>query len=186
MTGFTLLEANSEKILSMPPLEGLIYLESLYLDDTKLSDEVIPPLASFRALKYLYLKSDFLSDPSLHALSSASNLMHLGFCGNVLSNSGLLQFVPPTQLRVLDLSGCWILTGDAISTFCRQHPTIEVRHELMQELQQNHGGTSQVRKSRHLQAKAKAVNISADASRLSGIFIVGKAAITSLWFILLQ
>jgi hypothetical protein len=165
----------------MPPLEHLIYLESLYLEDTALADEVIPPLASFRALKYLYLKSDFLSDPALHAVSSASNLIHLGFRGNVLSNSGLLQFVPPTQLRVLDLSGCWILTGDAISTFCRHHPRIEVRHELMEELHQNRVGTSQVHKSKQLlQSKAKTVNISADASRLSGISFVGKGAITSL------
>lgn len=171
--GFTRVEANSEKTLSMPPLEHLIYLESLYLEDTALADEVIPPLASFRALKYLYLKSDFLSDPALHALSSASNLIHLGFCGNVLSNSGLLQFVPPTQLRVLDLSGCWILTGDAISKFCKHHPMIEVRHELMEELQQNRVGTSQVHKSKQLlQSKAKTVNISADASRLSGISFV--------------
>jgi hypothetical protein len=180
VTGFTRVEANSEKTLSMPALECLIYLESLYLEDATLSDEVIPPLASFKALKYLYLKSDFLFDPALHALSSASNLIHLGFCGNVLSNSGLLQFVPPTQLLVLDLSGCWILTGDAIATFCRHHPMIEVRHELMQELQKNRGGTSQAHKSRqHLQTKAKAVNISADASRLSGISFVGKGAITS-------
>lgn len=171
--GFTRVEANSEKTLSMPPLEHLIYLESLYLEDTALADEVIPPLASFRALKYLYLKSDFLSDPALHAVSSASNLIHLGFRGNVLSNSGLLQFVPPTQLRVLDLSGCWILTGDAISTFCRHHPRIEVRHELMEELHQNRVGTSQVHKSKQLlQSKAKTVNISADASSLSGISFV--------------
>uniref|UniRef100_A0ACD5TKH1 Uncharacterized protein n=1 Tax=Avena sativa TaxID=4498 RepID=A0ACD5TKH1_AVESA len=168
--GFSRVEGNPETILSMPPLEHLIYLESLYLEDTALSDEVIPPLASFRALKYLYLKSDFLSDPALHALSSASNLIHLGFCGNVLSNSGLLQFVPPAQLHVLDLSGCWILTGDAISTFCRHHPVIEVRHELMQELQPNRGGTSQVHKSKQLlKAKAKSVDILTDPGRLSGI-----------------
>ncbi|KAM3352738.1 hypothetical protein ACQJBY_024129 [Aegilops geniculata] len=171
--GFTRAEANSEKILSLPLLEHLIYLESLNLEDAPLSDEVIPPIASFRALKYLYLKSDFLSDPALHALSSASNLIHLGFCGSILSNSGLLQFVPPAQLHVLDLSGCWVLTGYAISSFRSHHPVIEVRHELIQELQPIHVGTSQVHKSRHLpRAKTKVVNSSADSSRHSGIFIV--------------
>uniref|UniRef100_A0A8R7TYJ8 F-box/LRR-repeat protein 14 n=2 Tax=Triticum urartu TaxID=4572 RepID=A0A8R7TYJ8_TRIUA len=171
--GFTRAEANSEKVLSLPLLEHLIYLESLNLEDTPLSDEVIPSIASFRALKYLYLKSDFLSDPALHALSSASNLIHLGFCGSILSNSGLLQFVPPAQLHVLDLSGCWVLTGYAISSFRSHHPVIEVRHELIQELQPSHIGTSQVHKSRHLpRAKTKVVNSSADSSRHSGIFFV--------------
>ncbi|PNT71614.1 uncharacterized protein LOC100844673 isoform X2 [Brachypodium distachyon] len=142
--GFTCVEVNSEKIPSMPPLEHLMYLESLNLEDTALSDEVIPPLASFRAIKYLYLK-----------------------------NSGLLQFVPPAKLRVLDLSGCWILTGDAVSTFCKHHPVIEVTHELWQELQPNSGGTSQVHKSRQLpKAKTEAVNRQAGPSRLSGIFFV--------------
>uniref|UniRef100_A0A0E0KZS2 Leucine-rich repeat-containing N-terminal plant-type domain-containing protein n=1 Tax=Oryza punctata TaxID=4537 RepID=A0A0E0KZS2_ORYPU len=138
---------NSVKILSITALEELKYLESLNLDNTQLTDDVIPPLASFRALKYLFLKSDFLSDPALHALSSASNLIHLGFCGNILSSSGLRKFVPPATLRVLDLSGCWILSGDAISAFCRCHPVIEVRHELIQELQANYGGTSHLHRS---------------------------------------
>ncbi|VAH65956.1 unnamed protein product [Triticum turgidum subsp. durum] len=144
--GFTRAEANSEKVLSLPLLEHLIYLESLNLEDTPLSDE---------------------------ALSSASNLIHLGFCGSILSNSGLLQFVPPAQLHVLDLSGCWVLTGYAISSFRSHHPVIEVRHELIQELQPSHIGTSQVHKSRHLpRAKTKVVNSSADSSRHSGIFFV--------------
>lgn len=169
--GLTLIEANSDKILSMSALEHLKYLESPNLEDTPLSAKVIPPLTSCRALKYLYLKSDFLSDPALHALSSASNLIHLGFCGNILSNSGLLQFAPPAELCVLDLSGCWILTGDAISTFCRRHPMIEVRHELMQELQANRGGISQVHKSRQ-HPQAKVVNSLAGPSRIPGIFFV--------------
>uniref|UniRef100_A0A0E0DNA7 Disease resistance R13L4/SHOC-2-like LRR domain-containing protein n=1 Tax=Oryza meridionalis TaxID=40149 RepID=A0A0E0DNA7_9ORYZ len=130
---------NSVKVLSLSALEELKYLESLNLNNTQLMDDVIPPLASFRALKYLFLKSDFLSDPALHALSSASNLIHLGFCGNILSTTGLRKFVPPATLRMLDLSGCWILTGDAISAFCTCHPVIEVRHELIQELQANYG-----------------------------------------------
>uniref|UniRef100_J3KYQ4 Leucine-rich repeat-containing N-terminal plant-type domain-containing protein n=1 Tax=Oryza brachyantha TaxID=4533 RepID=J3KYQ4_ORYBR len=156
----------NSKILSMSALEELKYLESLNLDDTQLTDNVIAPLASLRALKYLF-KSDFLSDPALHALSSASNLVHPGFCGNILSSSGLLKFVPPAMLRVLDLSGCWILTGDGISAFCRYqcHPLIELRHELIPELEKNCGGTSQLGKSRQPQqvkskvAKAKLADI---------------------------
>lgn len=172
--GFSHTEVNAAKMLSLSVLEDLKYLENLNLEDTPLSAEVIPPLASFAALKYLYLKSDFLSDPALYALSSASNLIHLGFCGNILSSSGLLQFVPPATLCVLDLSGCWILTGDAISAFCRHHPMIEVRHELMQELKANHVGISELHKPRQSQqVKAKVVNsFAGPSSRLPNICFV--------------
>ena len=190
MAGFVHTEVNSEKLLSMSAFEHLKYLESLNLEDTPLSAEVIPPLASFAALKYLYLKSDFLSDPALHALSAASNLIHLGFCGNILSSSGLLQFVPPATLCVLDLSGCWILTGDAISTFCKRHPTIELRHELMQEVQANFVGGSQLRKPRRRRSphvKAEVGNSFAGPSRLHDICFVGEDArysVVSLHFLL--
>jgi hypothetical protein len=163
----------------MSAFEHLKYLESLNLEDTPLSAEVIPPLASLAALKYLYLKSDFLSDPALHALSAASNLIHLGFCGNILSSSGLLQFVPPTTLCVLDLSGCWILTGEAISTFRKRHPTIELRHELMEEVQANFVGGSQFRKPRRRQSphvKSEVGNSFAGPSRLRDICFVGEDA----------
>ncbi|KAL6864888.1 hypothetical protein ACP4OV_016039 [Aristida adscensionis] len=170
--GFTQAEGTTDKILSLSVFQHLKYLESLNLEDTPLSAEVIPPLASITALKYLYLKSDFLSDPALHALSSTSNLIHLGFRGNILSSSGLLQFVPPSTLRLLDVSGCWILTGDAISTFCRHHPMIEVRHELM-ERKKSHSETSQLHKPRQSQrGKVKVANTLAGPSRPPGIHFV--------------
>jgi len=170
--GFTRAEVNADKMLSMSAFEHLKYLESLNLEDTPLSAEVIPPLGSFAVLKYLYLRSDFLSDPALHAFSAASNLIHLGFCGNILSSSGLLQFVPPATLRVLDLRGCWILTGDAISTFCKRHPIIEVRHELMQELKANSVGGSQLKARQSQQVKAKVAKSFAGPSRLPDIRFV--------------
>jgi hypothetical protein len=179
MSGFAHAEVNADKMLSISAFEHLKYLESLNLEDTPLSAEVIPPLGSFAALKYLYLKSDFLSDPALHALSAASNLIHLGFCGNILSSYGLLQFVPPATLCVLDLSGCWILTGDAISIFCKRHPMIEVRHELMWELKANIVGRSQLKARQSQQVKAKVVNSFASPSRLSDIHFVGENAINS-------
>ncbi|KAL5202041.1 hypothetical protein ABZP36_012993 [Zizania latifolia] len=167
------MKENSMKMLSMFALEEVKHLESLNLDDTPLADDVIPPLASFRALRYLFLKSDFLSDPALHALSSAPNLIHLGFCGNILSSSGLLKFVPPAMLCVLDLSGCWILTWRAVSAFCMRHPMIEVRHELLQELQANCGGTSQLHKSKQpQQVKAKIAKGLAGPRRLADICFV--------------
>nr|ABK93422.1 unknown [Populus trichocarpa] len=30
---------------------------------------------------------------------------------------------------MLDLRGCWLLTEDAILSFCKRHPLIELRHE---------------------------------------------------------
>ncbi|KAL6619563.1 hypothetical protein ACP70R_034702 [Stipagrostis hirtigluma subsp. patula] len=173
LKGFTQTEGTAEKLLSLSAFEHLKYLESLNLEDTPLSAEVTTPLASFRALKYLYLKSDFLSDPALHTLSSASNLIHLGFCGNILSSSGLLQFEPPPTLCMLDLSGCWILTGDAISTFCGRHPMIEVKHEFMQNLKASRVGASQLHKPRQSQqGKAKVANCLAGSSRLPDICFV--------------
>lgn len=177
MAGYARTEVDADKMLSMSVFEHLEYLEILNLEDTPLSAEVIPPLGSFASLKYLYLKSDFLSDSALDALSSASNLIHLGFCGNILSSSGLLQFVPPATLRVLDLSGCWIITGDAISAFCKHHPMIEVRHELMQELKANSVGRSQSKAKQSQQVKPKVANSFAGPSRLADIRFVGEDAI---------
>ncbi|KAF8725545.1 hypothetical protein HU200_020078 [Digitaria exilis] len=170
--GFARTEVDADKMLSMSVFEHLKYLESLNLEDIPLSAEVIPPLGSFAALKYLYLKSDFLSDSALHALSSAANLIHLGFCGNILSSSGLLQFIPPATLLVLDLSGCWIITEDAISAFCKHYPMIEVRHELMQELKVNSVGRSQPKAKQSQQVKPKVTNSFAGPSRLPGIRFV--------------
>jgi hypothetical protein len=163
------------EILSMSEFENLRYLENLNLEGTHLMAEVIPPLASITALQFLYLRSDFLSDPGLHTLSSASNLVHLGFCGSILSSSGLLQFAPPAKLCVLDLRGCWMLTVDAISVFCRRHPRIELKHELMEELNANHVGTSRHHKPRKSQlVKARVANSLAGPSRLVDFSIVGE------------
>ncbi|WVZ97007.1 hypothetical protein U9M48_042574 [Paspalum notatum var. saurae] len=164
---FARTEVDGKKMLSFSALEHLRHLESLNLEHIPLVAEVIPPLGSFAALKYLYLKSDYLSDPGLHALSAASSLIYLGFRGNILSRAGLLQFVPPATLSVLDLRGCWILTGDAVSTFCKRHPMIEVRHELMQELKANSVSRSQLHKTRQSQqVKAKVARSFAGPSRL--------------------
>ncbi|XP_010915656.1 uncharacterized protein [Elaeis guineensis] len=121
-----------EKTFSLCMLQNLSRLESLNLEETKVRDEAIHPLGFLRGLNCLYLKSDFLSDVSLHALASLSNLKYLGFRGAVLTNSGLLLYMPPVTLRVLDLRGCWLLTEDIVSSFCRSHPHIEVRHESIQ------------------------------------------------------
>ncbi|XP_072965325.1 uncharacterized protein [Typha angustifolia] len=118
-----------DRTLSLCALQNLSHLESLNLEETNLTDKVLQPLASFKELKYLYLKSDFLSDITLCILSSLLYLKVLGFRGTVLTSLGLLHYVPPATLHLLDLRGCWLLTEDVIASFCRSHPQIEVKHE---------------------------------------------------------
>ncbi|XP_020096798.1 leucine-rich repeat-containing G-protein coupled receptor 4 isoform X3 [Ananas comosus] len=132
---------NRERTLSLCALQNLKHLENLNLDDTQLKDEVVQPLSSLKELNSLYLKSDYLSDITLHAVSSLSNLKVLGFRGTVLSNSGLLLYMPPPTLEVLDLRLCWLLTEDAVLAFCRGHPQIEVRHELVEKVNAERGGS---------------------------------------------
>ncbi|XP_065012380.1 receptor like protein 28-like isoform X4 [Musa acuminata AAA Group] len=122
---------NLEKTFPLSLLQNLSHLESLNLEDTLVEDEALLPLVFLKQLRCLYLKSDLLSDVSLHILSSFSSLEYLGFRNAVLSNSGLLLFVPPKALHTLDLRGCWLLMEDVFSSFCKLHPQIELRHELV-------------------------------------------------------
>ncbi|XP_020269210.1 uncharacterized protein LOC109844543 isoform X3 [Asparagus officinalis] len=121
----------SDKTFSLIELQNLSILENLNLEETLVRDEALYPLAFFRELKCLYLKSNNLSDIALQALSSPlPNLQILGFRGAVLTNSGLLLYSPSPVLRTLDLRGCWLLTADVISLFCKHHPRIEIRHDV--------------------------------------------------------
>ncbi|XP_064968719.1 receptor like protein 28-like isoform X2 [Musa acuminata AAA Group] len=122
---------NLEKTFPLSLLQNLSHLESLNLEDTLVEDEALLPLVFLKQLRCLYLKSDLLSDVSLHILSSFSSLEYLGFRNAVLSNSGLLLFVPPKALHTLDLRGCWLLTENVFSSFCKLHPQIDLRHELV-------------------------------------------------------
>ncbi|KAB1209885.1 hypothetical protein CJ030_MR6G029275 [Morella rubra] len=49
---------------------------------------------------------------------------------------------------MMDLSGCWLLTEDAISSFCKTYPQIEVRHELVHVLPSNQIGSGRASSSR--------------------------------------
>lgn len=123
---------HQDRFLSLMPLQNLNHLKSLDLEDTQVRDEMLLPLCALQELNRLSLKSDFLSDVSLHALSSLPKLEGLGIRGAVLTNNGLHSFKPPPMLLMLDLRECWLLTRDAVVAFCRCHPQIEVRHELVQ------------------------------------------------------
>ncbi|XP_059640872.1 uncharacterized protein LOC132283021 [Cornus florida] len=124
-------------IPSLAALQNLKWLEKLDLEDTKISDAAVPPLSSFQELSHLSLKSGFLTDASLDHLSSIPKLTNLSIQDVVLTNAGIDSFNPPKTLKILDLRGCWLLTENVIMLFCKQHPQIEVRHELMHHILQS-------------------------------------------------
>jgi hypothetical protein len=103
----------------------------LNIEETRVRDAALKPLSSFQELRSLSLRSTSLTDVSLDYLSSLPKLINLRFRDAVLTNCGLISFNPSATLKLLDLRGCWLLTRDAILSFCRNHPQIEVRHELV-------------------------------------------------------
>ncbi|KAI0491997.1 hypothetical protein KFK09_026260 [Dendrobium nobile] len=119
---------NSDKMLSLSALQNLTNLKSLNLEDTKVMDEALQPLSLLTELECLYLKSDFLTEISLHAIASLQKLRFLGFRGAVLTDYGLLSYRPPPLLCVFDLRGCWLLSANAISSFCKKYQQVQVRH----------------------------------------------------------
>ncbi|KAM2227838.1 hypothetical protein ACFXTI_014605 [Malus domestica] len=124
-------EPESAPVLSLSALQSLRHLEKLNLKDTKVTDAALDPLKSFHELTDLTLKSASLTDKSLYHTSSIPKLTNLCVHDGVLTNSGLNSYKPPSTLRMMDLSGCWLLTEDAISSFCKAHSQIELRHELV-------------------------------------------------------
>ncbi|KAG0455892.1 hypothetical protein HPP92_023680 [Vanilla planifolia] len=124
---------DSDRTLSFGAFQNLVHLKSLNLEDTKLVDGTLRPLSLIKSLECLYLKSDFLTDDSLHALASLQNLRLVSFRGAMLTDNGLLSYVPPRMLSTLDLRGCWLLSSDAILSFCKTHGRIDVRHEHVRD-----------------------------------------------------
>lgn len=124
-----------EWIHSLTALQNITCLERLDLEDTKVSDAALLPLTGLQQLTYLSLKSVFLTDMSLYVLQSLPKLTNLSLRDAVLTNAGIDSFNPPETLRTLDLWGCWLLTEDVLLQFCKRHPQIEVRHELVRNVQ---------------------------------------------------
>ncbi|KAJ4849498.1 hypothetical protein Tsubulata_005810 [Turnera subulata] len=132
ITGLTHEEgAEPNLIPTFTALHSLDGLERLNLEHVKVGDAALDPLSSFQNLSHLFLRSASLTDISLHNLSSLPKLTSLGICDAVLTNQGLDTFRPHKSLRVLDLRGCWLLTKDALTSFCAKHSLIEIRHELI-------------------------------------------------------
>lgn len=121
--------AGPNLISSLTALHSLKGLESLNLECANIKDAAVDPLSNFQELRLLSLKSPSLTDISLYHLSSLPKIRNLGIRDAVLTDSGLFSFRPPATLEMLDLRGCWLLTEDAILSFRKRHPLIELRHE---------------------------------------------------------
>ncbi|KAL6177401.1 hypothetical protein ACLB2K_048927 [Fragaria x ananassa] len=124
-------ELEPDSVLSLSGLQSLRHLERLYLADTQVMDAALYPLTSFPEFTHLSLKSASLTDFSLNYVSSISKLTNVCINDGVLTNSGLISCKPPATLRMMDLRGCWLLTEDAITSFSKIHPQIEVWHDLI-------------------------------------------------------
>ncbi|KAG2677060.1 hypothetical protein I3760_12G080900 [Carya illinoinensis] len=134
--------AEPGSVLSLQALESLNHLEMLNLEQTHIRDDALKPLSSFQELRNLSLRSTSLTDLSLHYLSSLPKLTNLSIRDSVLTNFGLASFIPSRTLKMLDLRGCWLLTEDAILPFSKNHPQIEVRHELVHIFPSDNIGSS--------------------------------------------
>lgn len=119
---------------SLQALQNLRGLKKLNLEQTQVMDAELVSVPSFRELIHVSLRNASLTDISLSYMSSLPKLTNLSIHDAVLTNRGLTSFQPPATLKMMDLRGCWLLTEDAISSFCRIHPRIEVRHELVHVL----------------------------------------------------
>lgn len=120
------------KVKSLAAFHSLHHLERLDLEETLIRDEALSSLPNFDKLKYLSLRGGHLSDACLRSLSKVKGLVKLGVRDAVLTNAGLDFFVPPPGLAVLDLNGCWLVTEDAVRSFCRRYRWIDVRHECVE------------------------------------------------------
>nr|XP_043611680.1 internalin I [Erigeron canadensis] len=139
---------DAECVLSLAAFENLKQLEKLDLEETPLRDEGISPVSNFKQLTHLSLRSSFLTDSSLHHLSSIPNLITLSMRDAVLTNAAIDSFNPSPSLQVLDLTGCWLLTKDALLSFIQCHPEIVVKHELVSTFLSDSEGTKYTSPSR--------------------------------------
>ncbi|KAK9668393.1 hypothetical protein RND81_13G057300 [Saponaria officinalis] len=120
-----------DEFLSLAALEDLEHLERLDLGGTLVTDTALHVLINFKKLTHLSLNSTHLADNCLDFLSSVKKLVNLDMQGTLVTNGALDSFHPPVTLEMLDLRGCWLLTLDALTSFCRKHPGVFVRHDYL-------------------------------------------------------
>ncbi|KAI4369808.1 hypothetical protein MLD38_018212 [Melastoma candidum] len=133
--GITSKDTTSEhRHLSLTALRSL-QLERLNIEQTLVQDDTLLPLCHLTELRHLSLQNNHLTDLSLHQLSPLQKLKTLGFRDAVLTARGLELYKPPKSLEMMDLTGCWLLSVDALKEFQRKHPRIHLRHEHILSLE---------------------------------------------------
>ncbi|KAF5734757.1 LRR receptor-like serine/threonine-protein kinase GSO1-like [Tripterygium wilfordii] len=153
-------QGGSEPDSSLLALQSLNHLECLNLEQTQVRDSALCFLSSFRELSQLSLRSASLTDDSLHHLSSLAKLIKLCIRDAVLTNCGLDSFKPPGTLKILDLRGCWLLTEDALFSFHKTNPLIDVWHEVVRFSPSNQNPSPSRKSSRSSQVKQNQGNLS--------------------------
>jgi Leucine-rich repeat (LRR) protein len=107
---------NDKRISTVVPLNGLIHLETLILQNNLIED--LRPLAGMLQLKYLNCHGNRIRD--LSPLASFQNIEELSLGNNLINSFAALECLP--KLRELHIS------GGQIPTFiqCKQLPCLEV------------------------------------------------------------
>ncbi|KAK4741241.1 hypothetical protein SAY87_024829 [Trapa incisa] len=160
----------SDQIFSLTTLQ-VQPLEKLNLESTLIEDDSLVPLAKLHGLSQLSLRNGSLTDISLHLLSSLPDLKTLSFRDIVLTNAGLNSFKPPETLEVLDIRGCWLLTVEAILSFHKRHPRVEVRHELIPALPSENDSSMHASPSRVTLKSKQVIGQTPENLHLSPAFI---------------
>src|SRR5262249_11586416 len=85
-------------------LRGLIFLQTLYLCETKITDAGLANLREMRDLRVLYVTYDSITDRGLEELARLKNLEELGLSFTDITDAGLTNLGKLRMLRTLALS----------------------------------------------------------------------------------
>ena len=138
----------TEPVHSLLALQSLRNLKKLNLEQTQVRDAALYSVSSLKGLTHLSLRNASLTDISLSYMSSLTKLTKLSIHDAVLTNVGLNSFKPPATVKTMDLTGCWLLTEDAIVSFYKTHSQIEVTHELVHVLKSDQSCSARPSSSR--------------------------------------
>ncbi|KNA13231.1 hypothetical protein SOVF_118760 [Spinacia oleracea] len=133
---------NEVEVVSLTALQELKHLERLDLEKTRINDAVVHVLQGSEELSHLSLNSTLLTDKCLEYLSQVKKLVSLSIQGTLLTNAALELFNPSVTLELLDLRGCWLLTIDSLTSFCKKHPRVKVRHDHLFTTSVNHNSST--------------------------------------------
>lgn len=113
-------------------------MESLNLEKTQVNDAAVYVLLGSEELNHVSLNNTLVTDKCLEHFSQVKKLVSLCVQGTLLTNGALESFDPPQTLKELDLRGCWLLTMDSLTLFCKKYPGIRVIHDHLSQASVDH------------------------------------------------